>query len=489
MKSVDFRNISTAKLPLPRQLSIIDKICDTLHNNYGVILECDTGFGKTYMALYTALLSGLCTIIICPNSKIVPQWRNELISMMPHYEDRICTMDVVRPEDEYGELIHRAKFLIIRKDLIDRIELSILKRFQLVIVDEIHMGVNKSTISGMLKCTGGIRMIGCTATMSDECKIVYNVFCAGKNIITAKLDRPFNVYFVDLNISCDEQKYLYERRRARGKSTSVLIEYGKVESVLNSSDVITERIANHYLSICKNRKTIIVCKHIRKCKALGRLLERNYPYDIHPKAKSVVTYLIEKRLTHDGYAPILIGTYLKIGPGFDLANSGVGYDKLYDTLLVCDSMATFNNVWQLTGRILRTTKVTPEVLWYYCPMQIFANHIKSAESELSKKLKSCDDGFVSHVRPYNNDPIIVTDKNYDCSYNVDIFGDCNEGLSYKGFLDYVYDYIDDNELDIDDIFEEFLGGVSIRCKCSKTLKTCIVKYIEKFVKNNYKQHE
>lgn len=469
---IEYTKIQLRKKPLSRQKRVIDKLMTVLANDYGAILQCDTGFGKTYMSLYIALSINLPTIVICPNSKLVPQWANELKDMKSSICNRICVMDTVQSEynDIYTATYDTAQFLFIRKELVTRIDVT---RYKIIIVDEIHLTINTSSINALLACTGAIRVIGCTATMSPEAAKLYSMFCTTKDIILAKLHRPFNVYFVNLNIVCNEDKYLQERQRCRGRGSSVLVEYGKIETLLTSYKGTIRRIAKHLLSVCEDRKCIIICKHLKKCYQLGKLLEENYEYSTHKKANGIVTYLTGKDKVYDGYAPILIGTPQKLTVGFDQGTSGIAYDCKYDMVVVCDSIAKFNNVWQILGRVLRCVDRRPAMIWYYFPMVIFAKHLKLAKEELSKRLALCDRGKICILEPYENRQLTAIEE-YDHHYKSSKFGLCSDRLTYAQFVHKIEKWAKDKDIDMK---REIRKNRSIGCPCDHKSSTCIVKYM------------
>lgn len=260
-----------------------------------ILLYLPTGYGKTVLGIYISNLIEGRKLILTPRKIIREQWLNQINNFSPD---------------------KRADFEI-------ELQISFSKRqhtnpdYSCVIIDECHMNEQTVFYKIIPKIKAKI-LIGLSASPS-----ITN-FEYFKQTISRHITRPFAVTPIFLTF---KPTIFYVWRQ--GKKT---FHYTKILKSLFQNQYRLEFIGKKILEIFNERKveSLIITKNIKTVEYLEKLLT----------GVTTVDTLYGKKNNYDKSATVLIGTYQKMGVGFD--------SFIYKNLFLLDNL---KDIIQAEGRL------------------------------------------------------------------------------------------------------------------------------------------
>lgn len=261
------------------------------------LLHLPTGYGKTILGIF---LANCCTgkvLILVPRKIIYSQWIEQIKKFVPN---RIADFEI------------KLQISFSKKILTET--------YSCVIIDECHMN-EKIVFSKLLPCIKTDFLIGLSASPLTD-SMYYNHFF--KQFIHRHQTKTFYVYPIFLPFV---PKMFYVWRN--GQQT---FHYTKILQNLIQNQERLEYIENKIEEIFTKRPfpSLIIAKNIKTVEFLSKKL----------KTITTVDNLYGKKETYDKSATILIGTYQKLGVGFDTF--------VYKNLFLLDNL---KDIIQAEGRL------------------------------------------------------------------------------------------------------------------------------------------
>ena len=347
-KSVSFSNSSLLQPLREKQKAVIDelKFCSCL-------FHLPTGFGKTVLGLFLSS-SQSKTLILVPRKIISDQWKERLKEFLP--EDKHATVEIKLERSFYHKMI---------RDSLKTI------KYDMVIVDEMHMNEDL-VFSKILPFIHANFLFGFTASPKDS-PFKEHYF---KQTIFRHETKDFSVFPVRLNFNPGEYYIFFKGRKC--------LDYNKMLSKLTRNEnrlvVISEvimDIVNQRASRSCDRltvknfrvKTLILVKNINTVQFLYSRLSLEWKCDTMYGNKSKYSEDID----------ILIGTYQKMGVGFD------SFD--FHVLILLDNV---KNIIQAEGRIRNFNFVLYDFIDDHT---VFENHWKTRRNWYLKRGANIENPF------------------------------------------------------------------------------------------------
>lgn len=320
------------------QKEIVNKVI-SMDNPRGII-HAKPGIGKTVIAIYLACHFKFASIFMIDNSKLLEQWKNEILKFTT------CTEDDIGILSAYNKLPENKKLYIgMVQTFLSRIRKDISTFYQeikklgigLVVYDECHKttaGVRYSK-SSIVFDTDLILGLSATPYTKGVRKILLEN-SIGKVIVgNTNYDLVPEINFIHYKSDISDQIV-----RKITSSTDM----NRAKSVYNSEIHNSRRYLNLILKLVKqiisdpDRRLIVICWTIQQVETIYRILEANgIPAKMFYSKKNKIDKTTDK---------ILIATYQYASHGFD-------YKELTDIILASPFTGKTSMV-QCIGRILRS---------------------------------------------------------------------------------------------------------------------------------------
>ncbi len=316
------------------QPAIIAEAIACLDEGNSVLINVPPGRGKTAMSVYLMAHLKQRTIINVNLGPLIGQWVTTLMRDTSITSEQIAIIS----GDSKDVITEQTQVAICMPGSFRRVPDFYRQSTGLVIVDEIHKYINKTGMKAMLSVCPRY-LIGCTATIerSDGAHCMLRNFFA-KRIVKRELDRPYKVIEVRTGI-------IPVRDKRKQKDNS---DYNEVIDGLLHHE-LRNKIIIDVLQRIKQRPVIILTKLVFHVHILRELAEA---------AGFVTDYMCRKKGTYED-CDVIIGTFAKIGAGFDEENCCVNYKGTpsANIILTC-IQPDDSNLFQNIGRIGRCKEPT-----------------------------------------------------------------------------------------------------------------------------------
>lgn len=311
---------------LPHQVEI-EEICLESYQKRGTVnLNLFCSFGKTRMGVYFASIfsqMGLPTLVVIPpRDKLQIGWET---TFQQHTD--IKHIHVVGKSS--GEMTPETQVIICMKNNLDRIPDEIMSRIGHLLLDEAHMLVSQKSFDELFRVRPTF-ITCCTATYErqDGMHIALDLI-VGPEKITKISKMPF--YVVRIDTGCVPEGYT---TGSRG------IQWGSVQKCYDKMDN-------------RNAAIISICLSNPKEKILILTLHKDHAANVHKWLTEIGenTALLcgTKKFYND--SRILVGTFSKIGVGFDEESACGDWDGIRLNMLVL--AASTKQIEQFAGRVFR----------------------------------------------------------------------------------------------------------------------------------------
>jgi superfamily II DNA or RNA helicase len=333
------------------QQDIEKQVCNYLKTNGVCLCSLHVGWGKSVLAISTAIKSKLQTLIIVNRIILAKQW-GDLINSITN-----SSFQIVNAKTK----IEHHDFYIVNIQNISKLSLDFRNKLGFVICDEIHLLISPKNITQLLSISPRY-LLGLSATpfRNDELNCVIKYFF-GENTITENLKKQHYVYPVHTNLQIE-----YELDW-RGKINWNSLLTNQADNIERNNMIIN--IIKHF----SNRVFLILVKRISQGKYLyEKLVEQN----------ENVCNLLTSKSELDVNCRILIATTQKCGVGFS-------FDKL-DSLLIASDME--NYFIQYLGRVFRRRDIEPIIFDLVDNNPVLQKHFNTR-----KKIYKEVGGKIEHV--------------------------------------------------------------------------------------------
>ncbi len=322
------------------QKAVVQKVAEHFKENYSAIICAPTGYGKTAMGCYVACMYDLLTVVLCPMTILLRQWKQSF----EKFTD--AKVWIVGEED----MPKSFNVVICLLDRVCKLKDDLLQKVGLLIIDEAHLFCTKEGVIPLLSFTPKY-ILGETATpeRTDNMKIMLQTLC-GNTFIEPKYNKKNGKTWMTLAGYTSEVKSFDVVRVNTGVEVELKTnKMGKMDwsclvSDLSSSPernkIIVDLATRH-----KDNKIMILVFRKSHVEELVTTFE-DLKEEVQAVYGSVTSY---------SNCRILIGTNSKMGTGFDEENSCYDFDgKKADILIMCCSFRSEPALTQAVGRIFRS---------------------------------------------------------------------------------------------------------------------------------------
>ncbi len=320
------------------QKTVVDEIIKKLKNDHTCLLALRTGFGKTLITLYLVCYFKMKAIILCHATTLHPQWVNEAKKWCPNMKIQIVEGNKLNPDaDVY--IMGVIKSTHFDKNIFDKIGV--------VIAEEVHLTYTKTFSDALLQFSPKY-LIGLSATPDRRDgmhKLLYPYFGDNKEFIVRVQIKSFTVIKYITNFKPDI-KYNYSGDIDwTSIISSLAYNNDRQRFIVN----LCQKYSKHKILILSNRVCECVgCKNNPNCKCSPQKSYGLVPM-LQDKIDSV-DFRVGNKKTHDEDARILVGTFKKLGVGYDSTR----------TLLILASDVT--DVRQNEGRIRADNNIVIDIV-------------------------------------------------------------------------------------------------------------------------------
>jgi len=333
------------------------------------IVGLPPGFGKTFIGSWLAYHMELLTIVIAPRTPLLDQWKKTFNTAIPDLKvwivgDNDKEFDLARPPMEPGTLQVKSilpDVIICLDPRIEKIPEHIRRMIGTLIIDEAHMIATPSRIQGLLSIFPKYVILE-TATLKREdgmhkiCNLI-----AGEEGVFVTAQDPYTLFDVQLPFI-----------EGKEESTQMGVSYTALNTSLAENETYNQVIIG-IVKANKERKFILLTRLVKHATVLKKLLEAN--------GITCDTLVGSKKKYSD--SKVLIGTFQKIGVGFDEATASATFAGIKsDTLILCHSVKNIQNFEQFRGRVMRVAN--PQVYWLTPNNKMIKRHLYGLKDWIGK---------------------------------------------------------------------------------------------------------
>lgn len=294
------------------QQNVYAEAIEMIKKHYCGNLSLHCGFGKTFMGIKIWTNFRTKGIVLCHRKVLIEQWSESVAKFAPEAKVQILKSSV--------KVDPTADFYIINMSKVTNRKSKEFDDIGFVIVDEAHVCcAEKMSKSLTYFCPKYILALTATPFRTDGMDKILDIYF-GKERIVRISTTPFIVYKYSTGIVPE-----VSINQHTGK-----LNWNSVISSLVSNKDRNLQIAN-IVKEFPNNTILIMTKHIAHVNILKKLLE---------EAGETVTKMCSSESSYDTTARVLIGTYSKLGVGFD--------DSRLDMMISCISV---KEIEQFAGRL------------------------------------------------------------------------------------------------------------------------------------------
>lgn len=348
------------------QLEDTRKCFDLLVSKGSATVGLPPGRGKTYIGCFLTHCLRLKGMTIVPRKTLCSQWETTFNTGMPDATVWIVDESGRIPERFGGPEITDSSDLSLMPDMIicldpriSKVPKQWLAKIGTLIIDEAHMLPTRGRIDNLLSIQPCYVLME-TATMErgDGLHKICQLIGGSHGVFeTSQLPYRFNI--VDLPFI-----EAPERSGFRG------IDYNFVCNGLSQMEEYNRAILN-IVRHNPDNKFIVLTKRVEHGNSLkDRFIKADISCDTLMGTK--------KKYTN---SRVLIGTFSKIGTGFDEATASDEFKgPTSDSLIICHSVSKIPNFEQYRGRVMRHKN--PTVYWLNVKNRVIRNHLTAIKKHV-----------------------------------------------------------------------------------------------------------
>lgn len=336
----------------PKQVEVGKTALEYLNNYGGVHLGLYTGFGKTIMSTWLSCQLGYLTLVFMNRTPLIKQWKK---SYTDFTNAKIWVVGEKFPPVSDGNYI---SVILCMNGRFHNIPQQLVNLIGTVIVDESHNFCTKGNVNCLLG-TKPRYFISCSATLKrdDGMENMITSIIGNKNEIHRHYSEPFNFYEYKTGISVS----IHKNSQGTTDFSRLITDLCECQE---RNKIITDLILQE-----KDKKILVLTGRVNHCKRLFEILKE--------KNENVDFLAGKKNLYND--SRVLLGTYDKIGEGFDEANFCDDYKGIrLNMLILCTTFKSIKRLTQTCGRVFRAQMPT---------IYDMVDEIKLAKTHFSKRKK------------------------------------------------------------------------------------------------------
>lgn len=306
-----------------------------------VLLNAFPGFGKTM--LFTAIVCrlGVKAVVVCTQDRLIDQ---AMQTFRETTDARLCKLSLVKDAVSPEEWEEADVFFTTEKSCH---KLGVyLDRIGTLVVDECHEFCSPTRVATLLSLRPRY-VIACSASLQwkkDGLENAIWFFTGKRQTVTRKIGKRFYV----MRYNCSNNIYPTQTRSGK-------LDYADYIRRLHADARLMDELMEMISKNIHRHKILVLVKNVD---FVDRIRDQIVQRGIHP-SPSVLRGTV--RIYRD--SRILIGTFSKIGTGFDPKSDG--WDGVhFDMLMLVDSTRTTGLLEQLYGRVFRAS-LPIVVNWVY----------------------------------------------------------------------------------------------------------------------------
>lgn len=335
----------------PEQEPVVETCFDDLVSKGTTTVGLPPAFGKTYIGAFLSHCLRLKVLVIVPITAGITQWETTFKNAIPGIVVWCVPQNGKLPEG-FTESSEPPDVIVALDPRISKIPERWRHQMGTVIIDEAHLVPTRERIVNLLSIRPAYVIME-TATMEREdglhkiCQLI-----AGEHGVYRKSSNPYLFKIVDLPFINVVETY-----SSRG------VNYGAVCDQL-SSDAVYNRVILGIVQKNPDNKFMILTRRADHGNSLKAIFESH--------GITSDTYLRSKKSYVD--SRVLIGTFQKMGTGFDEATVSEEFTgNKSDSLIICHSVAKNRNFEQFRGRVMRSHN--PTVYWLNVGNKVIRAHL------------------------------------------------------------------------------------------------------------------
>lgn len=340
------------------QKTVVAQTLKHLKEKHTCLLALRTGFGKTFLSLYLICQLKLKALVLCHATTLHEQWKEQAQKWCPKLKIQIVKGNNFDPSaDVYMMGIIKATHFNENQ----------FEGIGVVFVDEAHLALTNTFSDALLKIKPRY-LVGLSATPDRNDgmhKLLYPYFGPKKEFIIREEVKDFTVIKYVTHFK-PELKYRFDGTMDWTKVIqSIACNTSRQRFIVG---LCKEYKKNKILILSDRVCEILGCKNYSKCAC-----ENQVSYGLYPLLKEEgesVDYRAENRKSHDEEVRVLVGTYGKLG---------VGYDSKRDLLILASDKT---DIRQNEGRIRSKNNIVIDIV---DSLKTFETHWKKREAWYKKR--------------------------------------------------------------------------------------------------------
>jgi hypothetical protein len=307
--------------PRENQVSVLEEALIELNKKHTVSLELPTSYGKTFMGIYLAVKLGYRVCILNYRETIEKSWINEIIKRVDKNHLRLYVVGKGKDKKMYKN--KDPNIILSLVGSVHTLPKEWIDQTGTLIIDESHSFNTEKRIKAILTFKPKF-IIGLSATQYLENGLHKAMeLIVGEKKITRKQDKPYDAFIINTNITYHSDDY---------------VEYISEQAECEKRRKLIEKI----IFDNPEHKIIVLASRTDMCDKIGETLEGKESY-----AK------LYKLIKSYKNSRVLLGTFSKMGTGFDESNFCEDFDYPSNLGIVTYTNKTFAPFTQAKGRVMR----------------------------------------------------------------------------------------------------------------------------------------
>lgn len=340
------------------QVETVEKCFNELVKYGTTTVGLPPGYGKTYIGAYLSHCLRLKVLIVVPRTPLLKQWETTFKEAIPN-----CSIWIINDKGDLPSRDFQYENLpdvtIALDPRLSKIPSHWKSKFGTLIIDEAHMLPTRGRIENLLSIRPAyIIMETATMVRGDGLHKICQLIGGTHGIFKTAKD-PYKFKIVDLSFI-----NALEKSGPRG------VDYNALCDSLSEDDQYNRIIVNIVRHHPEN-KFIVLTRRVEHGNVLMKLFR---------EAGITVDSMMGTKKTYTN-SRVLIGTFSKIGTGFDEATASTHFDgNLSDSLIICHSVAKIPNFEQYRGRVMRTKN--PTVYWLNVANKVIRSQLREIKKHV-----------------------------------------------------------------------------------------------------------
>lgn len=339
------------------QVETVEKCFYDLVEHGATTVGLPPGYGKTYIGAYLSHCLKLKVLVVVPRTPLLKQWEKTFNAAMPGASIWVIDEKAKLPTNQED----LPDITIALDPRLSKIPLEWKSKFGTLIIDEAHMLPTRGRIENLLSIRPAyIIMETATMVRNDGLHKICELIGGTHGVFKIAAD-PYSFKIVDLSFI-----HASEKSGPRG------IDYNALCDSLSETEEYNRVIVNIVRHNPEN-KFIILSKRVEHGTHLMNLFK---------KAEITCDIMMGTKKNYIN-SRVLIGTFSKIGTGFDEATASKSFEgNLSDSLIICHSVANTQNFEQYRGRVMRTKN--PTVYWLNVGNRVIRSQLTDIKKHVLK---------------------------------------------------------------------------------------------------------